>query len=74
MPRLIWGAAEIGKLIGRDAKFVYYQQATGHLKSLRKVGRLIVADRDALLQEITGRAPELPTAREMLDQQDERAA
>ena len=54
MPRLIWGAAEIGKLIGRDAKFVYYQQAAGHLKSLRRVGRLIVVDPDALLQEIAG--------------------
>ena len=62
MPRLIWGAAEIGKLIERDAKFVSYQQAAGHLKSLRKVGRLIVADPDALLQEIAGGAPELDRA------------
>jgi hypothetical protein len=58
LKRIVWGAAEIGKAIGQDAKFVYYHQSAGHFKSIRKVGRLLVADIDALLAEIVGESKE----------------
>jgi hypothetical protein len=50
--RLIWGAAEIGKAIGRSEKQVYYLWSRGRLASVRKIGERLVADADALQLEI----------------------
>jgi hypothetical protein len=52
--RLIWGAAEIGKAISRSEKQVYHLHEKGFLTSIRKVGRRLVADADALQREIAG--------------------
>lgn len=52
MIRLIWGAAEIGKAIGRSEKQVYHLHNKGLLTSIRKVGQQLVADADALQLEI----------------------
>ena len=54
MSRIVWGAAEIAKVIGRTEKQVYYLAENRLVKSIRKVGRKLVADPDALLAEIFG--------------------
>jgi hypothetical protein len=60
---LVWGAAAIAKAANLpNRKAVYYLARKGRLKSIRKVGRGLVADSDVLHAEIAG-----ISAREMLD-------
>jgi hypothetical protein len=56
LTRLKWGAVAIGEVIGRTPKEVYY--LAKYLKSIRRVGRLLVADPDALLAEVAGTPPQ----------------
>jgi hypothetical protein len=69
MSRIVWGAAEIGKVVGRTEKQIYYIVEKRMLKSIRRLGGRLCADADRLLAEIAG--DEFPerrlTAREMLD-------
>ena len=53
MSRVVWGATAIGKVIDRTPKQVYYLVEKKRLKSIRKVGDLLVADDEQLLREIT---------------------
>ena len=54
MPRIVWGAAEIGKTVGLTEKQVYYIAEKGMLKSIRRLGGRLCADADRLLAEIAG--------------------
>jgi hypothetical protein len=55
MPKPVWGGANIGKLINKPAKYVYYAAARGYFKNIQRIGnRLVVGDPDALLAEIAG--------------------
>lgn len=50
-PRLAWGAAAIGKVIGKNARAVHHLAATGRLP-VRKVGGQIVGEESELLAAI----------------------
>jgi hypothetical protein len=64
MSRIVWGAAEIGKVVGLTEKQIYYIAEKGMLKSIRRVGSRLCADADRLLAELAGDYPQ-PTARQM---------
>ena len=64
MSRIVWGAAEIGKIVGRSEKQIYYLVEKGMLKSIRRVGSRLCADAGRLLAELAGDDPQ-PTARPM---------
>jgi hypothetical protein len=53
---LVWGVEEIGKVIGRTARQTHHILARGQIKSARKVGGKWVANRDALIRELSGDA------------------
>ena len=53
---LAWGVEEIGKVIGRTARQTHHILTRGQIKSARKVGGKWVANRDALLRELSGDA------------------
>ena len=46
-----WGAAEIGRIIGRNQKQTWHLLTQGAIKSAKKVGGTWVASRGALLRE-----------------------
>jgi hypothetical protein len=48
----VWGAFEIGEVIGRNARQTHHLASTGKLKSVRKVGSQWCANVDALLAEL----------------------
>lgn len=50
----LWGAAEIGRAIGRKPRQVNHLLETGALKSARKVGGRWVVARSALIRDIVG--------------------
>lgn len=49
----VWGAAAIGSVIGRNTRQTNYLLERGALKAARKVGGRWVADRSALIRELT---------------------
>jgi len=49
----VWGAADIGRVIGRNTRQTNYLLERGALKAARKVGGRWVADRTALIRELT---------------------
>lgn len=49
----VWGAAEIGRVIGRNPRQTSYLLDSGALKSARKVGGRWMANRAALIRELT---------------------
>jgi hypothetical protein len=51
---LLWGAAEIGRAIGRNGRQVFHLHRTGAVKSIHKVGGKLVASRAPLLRELKG--------------------
>ena len=53
---LAWGVDEIGKVIGRTARQTHHILRRGQIKSARKIGGKWVANRDALLRELSGDA------------------
>ena len=57
---LAWGVEEIAKVIGRSARQTHHILACGQIKSARKVGGKWVANRDALLRELSGDAGVAP--------------
>ena len=48
---LIWGTADIGRVINRNPRQVFHLISTGALKSVQKKGGRYVASRSALLKE-----------------------
>jgi len=48
----VWGAEEIGKIIGRSQRQMFNLVHSGQLKSVKKVGGLWVANREALRKEL----------------------
>ena len=52
---LIWGAAEIGRVLGLPPRRVYYMLEQGHLPAT-KVGEAWCASRSALRKRLTGEA------------------
>jgi len=71
MSEKLWGAEAIGAAINRNPKQTYYLSRKGLIRSARRVGEQWVVDKDDLQREFSaaGATPELPTARQMLDQQ-----
>ena len=53
---LAWGVDEIAKVIGRSARQTHHILTCGQIKSARKVGGKWVANREALLRELSGDA------------------
>jgi hypothetical protein len=53
---LAWGVDEIAKVIGRTTRQAHHILSRGQIKSVRKVGGKWVANRDALLRELSGGA------------------
>jgi len=51
---LIWGTADIGRVINRNPRQVFHLISTGALKSVQKKGGRYVASRAALLKELAG--------------------
>jgi hypothetical protein len=51
----VWGAEAIAEVIGCKPKAVYHIAAKGYLKSIRRVGRILIADPEELLREVTGK-------------------
>ena len=51
---LVWGVEEIGRVIGRTARQTFHLLAKGQIKSARKVGGKWVANREALIRELSG--------------------
>ena len=49
---LIWGTADIGRVINRNPRQVFHLISTGALKSVQKKGGRYVASRSALLKEL----------------------
>ena len=47
----VWNAAEIGAVIGRNARRTHHLLTRGEIKCARKVGGRWVASRSALLRE-----------------------
>ena len=48
---VVWGADEIGKVIGRSSRQTHHLLASDQIKSAKKVGGRWVAGRAALLRE-----------------------
>jgi excisionase family DNA binding protein len=46
---LIWGVAEIAKLIGRTERQTYHMIQSGHLPAVKQVGERYVASRQKLI-------------------------
>jgi hypothetical protein len=53
-PRILWGAAEIGKEINRTPRQTYHLLAKGLIRCAQQRGNLYSCDRDALLAEFRG--------------------
>jgi hypothetical protein len=53
---LAWGVEQIGKVIGRTPRQTFHILSRGQLKSAKKVGGRWVANRNALLRELSGDA------------------
>jgi hypothetical protein len=51
LPDVVWGAAEIGVVIGRSRKQTHHLLKAGHIKSARKVGNQWCASVKALRAE-----------------------
>ena len=51
---LAWGVDEIAKVIGRTARQTFHLLAKGQIRSARKVGGKWVANREALIRELSG--------------------
>jgi len=51
---LAWGVEEIGKVIGRTARQTHHLLTKGQIKSARKIGGKWVANRQALIRELSG--------------------
>ena len=51
---LAWGVDEIAKVIGRTARQTHHILTKGQIKSARKVGGKWVANREALIRELSG--------------------
>ena len=51
-----WGVDEIGKVIGRTPRQTHHILSRGQIKSAKKIGGKWVANRDALLRELSGDA------------------
>lgn len=51
-PEILWGATEIGRAIGRSRNKTLRLLEDGLLKSPKKLGRLWVVERSALLREL----------------------
>ena len=51
---LVWGTADIGRVINRNPRQVFHLISTGALKSVQKKGGRYVASRAALLKELAG--------------------
>ena len=51
---LAWGVDEIGKVIGRTARQTHHLLTKGQIKAARKVGGKWVANREALIRELSG--------------------
>ena len=49
---LVWGTADIGRVINRNPRQVFHLISTGALKSVQKKGGRYVASRSALLKEL----------------------
>jgi len=47
---LVWGVAEIAKLIGRSERQTYHMIQSGHLPMVKQVGERYVASRQKLIQ------------------------
>ena len=47
----VWGAAEIGRIIGRNKRQTHHLLTKGHIKSARRVGGRWCATPAALLKE-----------------------
>ena len=50
----VWGADEIGQVIGRSGRQAHHLLTNGQIKSAKKVGGRWVASRAALLRELGG--------------------
>jgi hypothetical protein len=53
---LAWGVEEIGRVIGRTPRQTHHILTQGQIKSARKVGGKWVANREALIRELSGAA------------------
>jgi len=51
---LVWGVDEIAKVIGRTPRQTFHILARGQLKTPLKVGGKWVANREALIRELSG--------------------
>jgi hypothetical protein len=51
---LAWGIEEIGRVIGRTPRQTYHILTRGQIKSARKIGGKWVANREALIRELSG--------------------
>jgi hypothetical protein len=51
----LWGAAAIGRGIGRSSRQAYHLLETGQIKSAKRIGGRWVANRPALIRELTGK-------------------
>ena len=51
---LAWGVEEIGRVIGRTPRQTHHILTRGQIKSARKVGGKRVANREALIRELSG--------------------
>jgi hypothetical protein len=49
----VWGAAEIGRVINRNTRQTNYLLERGAIKAARKKGGRWVAERSALIREMT---------------------
>jgi hypothetical protein len=56
-PEILWGAEAIGREINRTKRQVYHIADRGLLRSIRRVGNSLCANRNALLAEIGGIDP-----------------
>ena len=60
---IIWGAAAIGRLIGRSTRDTFHLLKTGQLKGARKVGGRWCITRRALFENFQPPGPSGPIAR-----------
>jgi hypothetical protein len=51
---LVWGAREIGRVIGRTERQTFYLLEIGAIKCAKKAGTQYVASRAALRRELAG--------------------
>jgi hypothetical protein len=50
-PRVVWGAANIGRVIDRNPRQAFHMLKKGQIRCARKVGALHCAPLDGLLEE-----------------------